>query len=813
MPAVWAAAPAEFIQSFCVRCHGPEKQKGDRRFDGLRFPLEDQHGVLDVQDIIDQLTLGDMPPKKADQPSTEEKAAVIAALTEAASEARARLASTGGQTVLRRLNRREYRHTVSDLFALDMTAFDPTSKFPRDQMVEHMDNVGDTLVTSGHLLDQYLDAADLVVEKALGTLEQPEEQSWHFEGNFVPGAELKYAHKSVYQNRYLCVYEVPNTLNHEGGYSAISDFKHGVPVDGTYEVRVLAHSVNRQHPYDPDIFKIDPDQRYRLGIVPGDLRVGTLHHPQPIEPQLAEVTVNDGEPQWHTMTVRLEQGQTPRFIFPNGMANCRKAFGAIVRRYKEHWPEKERKNTGIFQARRIVLKHGKMPHIRIHEVKIRGPIHQTWPTESQRLILGADTFHSVNTRAILHRFADRAYRRPATASEIDRLMAVVETRLQQGNGPFDALKDGLKAALCSPAFLYLSESGIEKKAGAEKASSLSPHDLASRLSYFLWATTPDAALRQRADDGSLAKLNILSAEVERLLASPRSEAFVSGFLDSWLNLRALGDMPPDRSTFGDYYAKDLQNVMKRETQHFMRHMITEDRPITEFLDADYTFLNKPLAKHYQLPATFAPDNAHRFQKVALTDRRRGGLLGMGSVLTVTANGIETSPVTRGVWLLENILGTPPAPPPDDVPPIDPDVRGAKSIRDQLAKHRDSPACYECHRKIDPPGFALENFDPVGAWRTHYPMGKKRGPLIDASSEFPNGDGFQDIAEFKSLLLKRQKLFARMLTGRLLTYATGRRMEALDRPEIERIVSTLSKNQGGLRRLIHLVVQSPIFRSP
>jgi hypothetical protein len=507
------------------------------------------------------------------------------------------------------------------------------------------------------------------------------------------------------------------------------------------------------------------------------------------------------------MKVWLEKGQTPRFIFPNGMANCRKAFGAIVKRYKDHWPKYERKNTGIFQARRVVLKYGKMPHIRIHDVVVRGPIYETWPPKSQRLIFGAGDFRPERTREILQRFADRAYRRPATGEEVDRLMSVVDNRKAQGQSPINALKDALKASLCSPAFLYLVEPNLDQ------STTLAPHDLAARLSYFLWATTPDQDLRRCADDGSIGDDRTLADQVNRLLDDPRSDAFLRGFLDSWLNLRALGDMPPDRSTFVSYYAKDLQKAMQDETRLFMRHLISEDRPITDFIDADYVFVNKPLAEHYQLDIRFDPDRAHEFKRVAIDDSRRGGLLGMGSVLTVTANGIETSPVTRGVWLLENILGTPPAPPPDDVPAIDPDVRGAQTIREQLAKHRDSAACNSCHRKIDPPGFALENFDPVGAWRTHYPKGKKRGPEIDSASEFANGDSFQNVSEFKQVLLKRQEMFAGMLTERLLVYATGRRMEALDQPGITKIVEQLETNGGGLRELIHLVVQSPIFRTP
>lgn len=798
-----AADPSAFLNDYCISCHGPDKQKAERRFDQLALPAATAEHVIDLQDIIDQLNLGEMPPKKSKQPTDAERSAMVAALTEAVAQARSALRSTGGQTVLRRLNKREYLNTVGDLFALDMRLFDPTTKFPRDQMAEHMDNLGDVLQTSGYLLAQYLEAADQVVERAFSVTSKPEEKTWRFDGNFRPQQEHTFPHGAVYKNRYLCLYEVPDTENHEGGYGYIHDFKQGVPVDGLYQIRVKAQAMHREHPYDEDIFKRDTAQPFRLGVVPGDVKAGPLHHPQPIEPQLAEVTLKDGEAEWHTLKVPLLAGQTPRFIFPNGMANSRRAFGTLARKYQDQWPEHERKDLGIFQARRVVLLYGKMPHIRIHEIEIRGPIVQDWPPASQRSVLGETGFEPGRTREILQAFAIRAYRRPATAEEVTRLMRVVDTRTKAGSTPFEAMKDGLKAALCSPAFLYLADP-------AAKEEKLSAHAFATRLSYFLWSTMPDAELHALADSGELLREEVKLGQTRRLLASPRANAFIEGFLDAWLNLRSLGDMPPDRDAFARFYAEGLKPAMKQETRLFMRHLLDQNESLTRFLDADFTFVNQPLADLYGLGRVSPPEAAQEFRKVSLTDRRRGGLLGQASVLTVSANGIETSPVVRGIWLLENILGTPPPPPPDNVPPIDPDIRGAKSMREILTKHRDNAGCYECHAKIDPPGFALENYDPIGQWRTHYPAGKKQGPKIDASGEMADGSRFEDITGFKTLLLKKEAQFRKTLAERLLAYACGRRMEPLDRPQVDAVLSVVEKDGNGLRTLVEHVVLSEVF---
>jgi hypothetical protein len=321
------------------------------------------------------------------------------------------------------------------------------------------------------------------------------------------------------------------------------------------------------------------------------------------------------------------------------------------------------------------------------------------------------------------------------------------------------------------------------------------------LSYFLWSSPPDATLLKLAAAGELK--SELSAQVTRMLANPRSDRFVRHFVRRWLNLDNIGTMPPSED-FLEYYRDNLEAAMRAETETFFRNVLDNDLSLKEFLDADYSFLNRELALHYGIEGV----TGNELQRVSLKRSRRGGLLGQGAFLTASANGVDTSPVVRGIYVLEKLLGYTPPPPPPDVPVIEPDIRGTVTIREQLVKHREVATCAECHRKIDPLGFALENFDAVGGWRDQY---EAKTP-IDSAGEFPGGDSFRTVSEFRELLGGRQDQFNRCLTEKLMTYALGRELEVGDRPGIDQILTELDRTKGGLRYLIHLVVLSELFQN-
>ncbi|MFN3189992.1 MAG: DUF1592 domain-containing protein [Aureliella sp.] len=789
-----------FLRDYCLDCHSGAEAEGERDLESLDLNAHDLSTQMRVQEVIDQLNLQTMPPDDGDQPEMQVRQSAIDSLSSLLAEMRQRSSSTGQRTVIRRLSAREYQNTLSDLLGIEMTMFDPTVEFPSEETGTAFDNVGDSLVMSGYLLENYLKAADLSVEKAFQVTSSQAQQTWRFEDGFYQQAELATGHRKAFNNRFICLYDHPFNDKIEGGYGPIANFKSGVPVDGVYEVRVLAKAMHRDSPYSDRALRLDLDEPFRLGIRAGDTRIADMVHRQPIQPLLGEQIVEDGDFRWYRFEVRLDTGFAPRFTFENGHHDFRGMVGRLYRYDRAKLPESIRDKKGIFEQRIALIASAEIPHIRIDEVEIRGPIDYDWPNSSRRLLLEDAELDESHVENRLDRFASRAFRRTATADEVAELLRFFRSRRVAGESAEQAFKNTLKVVLCSPEFLYFhrSEDGLD-----------SDFALAERLSYFLTSSMPDERLMTLARDGKLGTQNTLRSEVKRLLASDDSRRFVNDFLDSWLSLRDLGSMPPDTKDFWFYYAANLERDMKTETQLFFKDMIERNAPALELIEARHSFLNRDLAKLYKIENETPPSSATEFRRVEFQSPQRGGLLGQASVLTVTANGIDTSPVIRGVWMLEKILGTPTPPPPDDVPAIDPDTRGATTIRQQLEKHRLSDTCNHCHRKIDPLGFSLECFDAIGQSRTHYDKSKRKP--VDTSGDLPGGRTFLGVADLKVLLASRQEFFVRTLTENLLTHALGRRVEPADRAELDQIIGTVKEDGYRLASLIEAIVLSDLFR--
>ena len=401
-------------------------------------------------------------------------------------------------------------------------------------------------------------------------------------------------------------------------------------------------------------------------------------------------------------------------------------------------------------------------------------------------------------------FAERAFRHPGSATILSSYLYLARKVLLETGSLKQALFVGYRSILSSPRFLFFKED----------SGKLDEYSLASRLSYFVWSSLPDKELLNLAEQGTLSEPSVLAGQVDRMLADPKSVAVVNNFTDSWLGLRDIDFTTPDRNLYPEF-DDVLKHAMVAETRAFLRELIDEDASVSNVVHSDFAMLNERLAQHYRIAGVDGAD----IRRVALKgDEHRGGILTHGSVLKVTANGTTTSPIVRGVWVLERLLGQHVPPPPDDVPAVEPDIRGAVSIREQLEKHRSTKSCMACHKKIDPPGFALENFDVIGGWRQNYRAikGQKKswtkGPAVDASYTTATGRDFEDLEAFKRIVLEQPDAIARNLLEKLLIYATGASIEFADRREIDEIIEAVASEGYGIRSLIHRVIQSDIFAS-
>ena len=765
-----------FFQEHCIRCHGAEKQKGDLRLDSI--PTDPEMWL----EIADRLEFAEMPPEDEPQPAAADVEAMVALAKRHAAQS-----ADTGQVVLRRLNRTQYRNTLRDLLQIDVTVEDPTTAFPADDEMEGFDNLGESLQMSDFLLRQYLKVARIAVANATFPGERPEPQTFtlndtksrvhNWRGQKARHPDLDYV--TLYQSD-------ENAPGDPRGQSLIN-CRDGVTHDGWYEFTFvvesrgrgnLAESWGKDHRIDRPIYRPEDLHRFEFYLTKPSKQSQVQSRPRIL---VGKWDLPDNERVTIKQRVWLKKEWRVEIAFGNGYAGHKSPMYIVDPDFDweafQQLPKREQNEQfGPLMIER--LEAAEAPRVLVHEATEVGPVYGAWPPESHQIVHTDD----------LLAFAERAFRRPVSEEEIRPFRDLVA---DSPNG----VEDAVAAMLCSPRFLYLEE----------PEGKLDDYALASRLSYFLWNTMPDEALYADAKAGLLKDPATLQKHLDRMLADEQSDEFVESFVWGWLHLKNAVAMAPDLMKFPDYHRHRINEAMKEETYTFFRHAVTENLPLVTFLDSDFTFANSELVRHYGLDQP-VPSSTH-FQKVSLrTAPNRGGLLGQASVLTASANGVDTSPVVRGIWILENLMGTPPSPPPPEVSITEPDMRGGQTIREMYAKHRTVQSCNDCHKKIDPLGFSLENFDATGVWRETY----ENGHDVDPSGQMPSGESFQDLDELKTLLTRDISLFSRNLTSKLLTYATGRTMEVGDRPEIERIVADVNESGGGLRDLLEEIVQSEIF---
>ena len=840
-----------FVNKYCVSCHGAQSQEGDRRFDQLWGDKLTSENIESFHEILDRLNLADMPPEDAElQPTDEQRIAIAEKLAQGLAAIKSKNAKP--QTVFRRLNRQEFDAAVRNVLGLEEMLADPTSDFPPDETVDHFRTVGDTLVLSDFLLTQYLKATGEYLDEAQElAAADAEARTWNFQAPFCRNKP-----EPDSQDRDGQYQHIRENATDKFGYLWLKKLPKGVPVSGKYKIRVKASAINRDHPYKDWIIDVPREDPLQMSIVAGDTRAGDLATNSPTDKVLLVTDVADDDPQWFETTAWLDRYYQPRLGYPNGpvrikymrhllMRYHRDSFQQFIEDYvhifhtmhpdyddqqapallKKFLDEQERlKQAGkpydvfgidhsihIPDAWDQFYREYQGPRVRVYEVQLEGPlVDESAGDRSLARKWFPEEFDDSAAEELIAQFATAAYRRPATEEECGPIKQLYQRQRQAKVPSLEALKVSYQAILCSPPFLY----------HRTNAGALSAHELASRLSFFLWGSPPDEQLADLARSGQIADATVLKQQTDRLLADPRSTQFIADFTDSWLQLDKLGTMLPNRVEHPLYFNERLEEAARTETRLFVADAIKRDADVSVFVDSDYSFLNASLARLYDVKGV----QGHEFRRVNFTNRIRGGLLGHSSVLTSTANGIDTSPVLRGVWVMECLLGTPPSPPPPDIEPIEPDIRGAKTIREQLEKHRTVATCNNCHRRFDPPGFALESFDEIGRFRQNYMLGvigEKPGLKVDPSGKLSSGEAFADIAELKTHLMKRLDLVTANIARKLLTQATGRIDDPADRTTVRNIQNSIpttadrggqkTENSLGMRTLIHQIIQSESFR--
>ena len=777
------------LDRYCVACHNARLRTADLALDTL-----DVAHVADApatwEHVVRRLRAGEMPPAGRRRPDAAEAHAVVAWL-EAELDRAAASTPDPGRPALHRLNRAEYANAIRDLFGLEI---DVNALLPADDEHHGFDNIADVLSVSPTLIERYLAAAQRISQLAVG------DAGVRALGTSYP------VHGGMDQDGAMSD-DLP--FGSRGGVAV----HHNFPVDGEYIIRVGLRK--QEYGYVRGL-----GQPHRLDVRVDGARVGSFTIGREWEPgqlppmgyagKFDQVYGSHSFPEWEAYALHADKGLDVRTTVTGG-----------------------RHVVGISFDRRSALPEGILPlpvdrstysHAQdemqdgnpaVSGVEIIGPFNagsvDALPSR-ERLFVCQPAIDPAGgeacLRTIFSTLARRAYRRPATEADVETLLAFYrDARADEGSA--DAgMRAAVERLLVDPEFLFRIETDPPDAAPGTPYR-ISDLELASRLSFFLWSSIPDDELLDLATAGRLGEPDVLDGQIRRMLADERSHALIENFAGQWLQLRKLRNAVPDSATY-TAFDENLREAMWRETELFLAHELREDRPVVNALRADYTFVNERLARHYGIPDVYGV----HFRRVDYPDRRRGGLLGHASLLTITSYANRTSPVVRGVWLLENFLGTPPAPPPPDVPSL-PDADGGDvplSVRARLEQHRSNAVCASCHNKIDPLGFALEEFDAIGRWRETSGAGTPfdTGVPIDASGTLVDGTEVHGLAGLRDVILSREDQFLETVTEKLLTYALGRTLEPHDMPVVRRISRRTAADELTWSGLVAAVAKSTPF---
>jgi hypothetical protein len=784
----------------CVSCHGPEDVNGNVRLDTLSTNLvKDSAAAETWHDVLNVLNLGEMPPEDETPLTTQERDILAGWITEQIEHAIRVRRSTGGQVVIRRLNRTEYRNTMRDLLGLDLN-YGP-NLLPESPGEDGFTNNGAALRMSALQLESYLEAARSAMNRAIVTYDEPA---------VVDTAETKTTADKGKGNW-------TNMLGRSGTFVFRST---EFPDEGDFLIRVRARAILPDNAPYPQLRVV---LGYRADTQTPSEDVGTL--------EITSEQFQDFEFRGRLETFPLQsrtQSKYPGLLlwltnaYSDGKPVPKPRQEVIVEE-----PEAAPSDAAASRAEKKKAKKAKrkkpktrtvypldpnFPKIEVESVRFKSPVFESWPPAHHTRILFpsdlAETDLVAYAREVLDRFMRRAFRRPVASEEVDMMVAYFQEVRPTFATFEEAMRETLAMVLVSPDFLYL----VEPSFG--KIRDLTDHELASRLSYFLWSSMPDDRLFELADTGQLRNPETLTSEVDRLISDPRSQNFVEQFSDQWLDLGGMNRIAVNPEYYPEF-RNELKPHMRRETQAFFDEVLRSNASALAFLDSDFAMLNQPMAEHYGLEGP----RGIEFERVALSENdQRGGLLAQASVLLANSTGEDSHAILRGVWLRKRILDDPPAPPPPNVPNLDQQNRDVASLplKEQLKEHRENEACARCHRGIDPWGIALEEFDAIGLVRDKIQRKSGRKMVefdVDARATLPGGhevNGLEDLK--KHLLTEKREQFARTLVSRMLAYSLGRSLELGDRETVETITAQLIKNDYKLQNLIRLIVTSDAFGS-
>ena len=831
-----ATPPSQtFLKANCFDCHDPENSKGGLDLSSAKWnPADSKNFALWVK-VHDRVQEGEMPPKKrTTRPDAAEQKNFLAAIAEPLIAADRSREEKEGRATWRRLNRFEYENTLRDL--LHAPWLQVKEILPEDGEAFRFNKIGDALDVSHVQMAQYLQAADYALHQVLAAkTTEPEHKPTRYYARDQKVFANKMKFTEFNRSPERATFPVLGTEGQPDVRSGKLPLTAGAAKPEIREKEAMGVVASSYEPIELRFEQFEAPQagRYKIRISgysvwcgPGpekkwwtpDLdKISTGHRPEPItvysetKPrQLRWLGAFDVgiEPTVKEMEVWLLKGESIR-------VDASRLFRSRPPNW--HNPLAEKDGT---------------PGVAFRWLEVDGPLIDAWPTLGHKLLFGdlhakpasessdhieiESTNPKADSERLLHAFIQRAYRHPVDDSDVKRFMAVIDGALKSGSTFTDAMIAGYSAVLCSPTFVCLQE----------KPGSLDDYALAARLSYFLWNSEPDETLRSLAAKSELHRPDVLRAQAERMISDPKSLRFTNAFLDYWVDLRKINATSPDAGIYPDYYLDDLLSESAvEETRGFFAEVLRENLPAKTIVSSDFVMINERLAEHYGIKGV----SGVNIRRVKVPpDSPRGGLMTQASVLKVTANGTTTSPVLRGAWIMDRILGKPPPPPPPSVPAVEPDTRGATTIREQLDKHRTQETCAACHAKIDPAGFALESFDVMGGWRERYrslgegkheigfgkngqPFAFHLGPPVDPSGALPDGRKFQNVSDLKKLLLADERQIARNLAQKLIIYATGAPIHFGDRPGIEQILERAAPSQYGVGSLVNEIVQSELFQ--